>query len=394
MDGEQPGSVHLKHTWIAPTTSNCNTWGMQELQALVSLYNSGDDRLVKNVLSQADRSRIAEGITLSRYPTDLHQQIPTFSLWWIGMLHDYWMYGRDTAFIADLLPGERQVLNFFNHYQQADGTLKDVPYWIFSDWVDEWSQGIAPVGKNGKSALLDIQLLWTYKLAAQMEAKMGLKDFAKLYSVRAAQLTKAIQDKYWDTQRGLYADTEEKNSFSQHVNALAILAGLVNNKAAAAIGVKIMDDSSLTQATIYFKYYVHQAMIKAGFGNNYMNWLTIWKKNIEMGLTTWAEISNINNARSDCHAWGSSPNIEFYRTILGIDSDAPGFTKVLIKPQPGNLQNISGEIPHPDGTIKVSYIKKGVSWNVLVELPGKVTGSFQFLGKSMVLKPGKNAFII
>jgi hypothetical protein len=157
--------------------------GDARIQALVSLYNSGDDRLVKNVIRLADQSRIAEGITLSRYPTDLHQQIPTFSLWWIGILHDYWMYGRDTSFIADKLPGSRQVLTFFNRYQQPDGSLKDVPYWNFTDWVTdkEWTYGMPPVGKNGESAVLDLQLLWSYKLAAEMEAKMGLQDLAKLY---------------------------------------------------------------------------------------------------------------------------------------------------------------------------------------------------------------------
>ena len=30
----------------------------------------------------------------------------------------------------------------------------------------------------------------------------------------------------------------------------------------------------------------------------------IRRENIKMGMTTWAEISEISNARSDCHAWG------------------------------------------------------------------------------------------
>jgi hypothetical protein len=59
-----------------------------------------------------------------------------------------------------------------------------------------------------------------------------------------------------------------------------------------------------------------------------MNWLDIWKDNLANGLTTWAEISDINNTRSDCHAWGSHPNIEFFRTVLGIDTDAPGFKAI------------------------------------------------------------------
>ncbi|WP_211217521.1 alpha-L-rhamnosidase C-terminal domain-containing protein [Segetibacter koreensis] len=367
--------------------------GDARIQALISLYNSGDDRLVRNAINLMDHSRIAEGITLSRYPTDLDQQIPTFSLWWIGMLHDYWMYGPDSTFIADKLPGERQVLNFFNHYQQSDGSLKDVPYWNFSDWVygiKGWPRGMAPIGKNGESAILDIQLLWTYKLAAEMEAKMGMKEYAAIYRARAAQLAKSVQRKYWDANRHLFADREEKDKFSQHTNSLAILAGITTKNEAAAIGKKILSDTTLTPASIYFKYYVHQALVKAGLGNDYLNWLDIWKENINMGMTTWAETSDISTTRSDCHAWGSSPNIEFFRTVLGIDTDAPGFAKVKIEPHLGSLKNVTGEMPHPKGKIKVDYRNNDGKWNIEINLPKEVSGDFIWKGKSYKLKEGNN----
>jgi len=91
--------------------------GDTRIQALVSLYNSGDDRLMRNAITQLDYSRMAEGITMSRYPSFTPQEIPTFSLWWIGMVHDYWMYRDDNAFVQSFLPGIRQVLSFFSRYQ-------------------------------------------------------------------------------------------------------------------------------------------------------------------------------------------------------------------------------------------------------------------------------------
>ena len=100
---------------------------------------------------------------------------------------------------------------------------------------------------------------------------------------------------------------------------------------------KLLTDTSLVQASIYFKYYVHQALVKTGMGNDYMNWLGIWRENIKMGMTTWAEMSDISASRSDCHAWGSSPNIELFRTVLGIESNAPGFKNVKIEPHLGAI---------------------------------------------------------
>ena len=172
--------------------------GDTRIQALVSLYNSGDDRLMRNAITQLDYSRMAEGITLSRYPTRHAQQIPPFSLWWIGMIHDYWKYRPDTNFVKEHLPGMRQVLWFFSKYQQPDGSLKSVPYWNFTDWCNGtgWDKGVAPTGKNGNSAALDFQLLWAYQLAAELENKLGQSAKAVMY-VSAEKLQASIKKNYW-----------------------------------------------------------------------------------------------------------------------------------------------------------------------------------------------------
>jgi hypothetical protein len=370
--------------------------GDTRIQCLISLYNSGDDRLMRNAINLLDDSRMAEGVTLSRYPTANAQEIPPFSLWWIGMIHDYWMYRNDESFIKEKLPGVRQVLWFFHKYQQPDGSLKNLPYWNFTDWCETkgWHSGMAPFGKDGNSAALDLQLLWAYQLAATMERSLGMKEYADQYTAAANQLKQTIQKKYWDASKDLFADTDNKDVFSQHTNSLAILTNTITGANATALAKKILNDTSLTQATIYFKFYVYQALTKAGLGNDYLNWLGIWKKNLEMGMTTWAEISDINNTRSDCHAWGASPNIELYRIVLGIDSDAPGFKKIKIVPHLGSLTNASGSIPHPDGNISVSYKKINNEWKILITLPGNTSGQLLWKGKEYSLKQGKNSFTV
>jgi hypothetical protein len=370
--------------------------GDTRIQCLVSLYNSGDDKLVRNAINLIDDSRMAEGATLSRYPTANAQEIPPFSLWWVGMVHDYWIYRDDEAFVKSKLPGIRQVLWFFNKYQQPDGSLKNLPYWNFTDWCETkgWQNGMAPVGKDGFSAALDLQLLWAYQLAAELEDKLGMKEYAKQDEAAAAQLKQTIQKKYWDSGKKLFADTDEKDVFSQHTNSLAILTGLASDANAATLAKKLVSNDDLTQATIYFKYYLHLALTKAGLGNDYLNWLDIWKQNLAMGMTTWAEISDINNTRSDCHAWGASPNIELYRIVLGIDSDAPGFKKLKIIPHLGSLTHASGTISHPDGNIMVSYEKTNDNWKVSITLPSNTPGYLLWKDKRYELKPGENSLMV
>lgn len=372
--------------------------GDTRIQCLVSLYNSGDDRLMRNAITCIDNSRMAEGATLSRYPTANAQEIPPFSLWWIGMIHDYWMYRDDEAFVRNKLPGIRQVLWFFHKYQQADGSLKNVPYWNFTDWCDTkgWDAGVAPIGKDGSSAALDLQLLWAYELAADLESHLGIRDYANQYSMAATQLKETIQKKYWDASKQVFADTPDKDVFSQHTNSLAILTGISTGATAASLARKIMTDAELTQATVYFKYYLHQALTAAGFGNDYLNWLNIWKQNLAMGMTTWAEMSDINNTRSDCHAWGASPNIELYRIVLGIDSDEPGFKRIKINPHLGSLTHASGSIPYLStlDNISTDYKEVAGGWNISISLPGNVPGYLVWKGKRYELKPGANSLVI
>jgi alpha-L-rhamnosidase len=362
--------------------------GDTRIQAMISYYNTSDDRLARNALTEIDHSRLPEGVTRSCFPSKGTQVISTFSLWYICMLHDYWMYRGDNDFIKNLLPGERGVLDFFSKYQQPDGSLKNTPYWAFVDWAGNLAGGVK--GSDGSAAIYDLQLLWAYQWAAEMEAKIGLHDYAVIYGGKAAQLKTTIRRKYWDPVKKLYADTKEKTGFSQHVNSLAILTGMVSDADMPAVAGALLNDKSLTQCSVYFKYYLNQALVKAGLGDDYMKWLGIYRENIAMGLTTWAEYSDVNTTRSDCHAWGASPNIEFYRTVLGIDSYAPGFSKVRIEPHLGKLTSAGGEIPHPRGKIAVNYQLTQGRWSVSINLPEKTTGSLIWHGKAYPLKPGDN----
>ncbi|WP_346857922.1 alpha-L-rhamnosidase C-terminal domain-containing protein [uncultured Draconibacterium sp.] len=369
--------------------------GDGRIQALVSLYNSGDDRLIRNALNLMQYSQQPEGVTASRHPSVTPQYISTFSLWYIAMLHDYMMYANDLKFVEDKLQSARNVLDFFRRYQNEDGSLKNLPYWTFTDWVftDGWEEGIGPIGKDGSSALLDLQLLYAFQMAADLELQLGVKEQAKVFTEKAELLKNTIRTKYWDADRQLFADRIEKDKFSQHAGILGILTGMFNAEESERTAKLLLTDTSLAPASIYFKFYLHQALTKAGLGNDYLKWLNKWRENINMGLTTWAETSEINDTRSDCHAWGASPNIEFFRIILGIDSDAPCFSKIKIEPHLGDITEIDGEMPHPNGKIEVSYKFINETLNAVVTLPQNTSGTFIWNNKSYQLLAGENSLV-
>jgi alpha-L-rhamnosidase len=369
--------------------------GDTRIQCLVSLYNSGDSRLMRNAIEQLDNSRTAEGATLSRAPSALQQYIPGFSLWWIGMLHDYWMYAaatpEQTAFVAQMLPGVRAVLDFFATHQRPDGSLGEMPWWNYVDWVDKWPNGEPPRGPNGASAPQDLQLLLALNWSARLEAALGRKSQAADNAASAEKLRATIRKLYWDAGRGLIADTPQHNAYSQHANALAVLAEVVGGAEARTMIERVIAPAStgLAQCSVYFRYYLHQAMVQAGLGDRYLEMLAPWKEQLTMGVSTWPEEFR-STSRSDCHAWGASPNIELFRTVLGIESLAPGFRRVLIRPNLGKLPRASGTIPHPNGEISVRFDLRAAKPSGQVILPAGVDGELRWKGMTRPLVAGKN----
>jgi len=366
--------------------------GDTRIQALVSLYTTGDGRLMRNAIELLDSSRTAEGATYSRAPSRLQQYIPPFSLWWIGMLHDYWMYQDDPAFVARMLPGVRAVLWFFAAHQQPSGSLGRMPWWNFVDWTKEWADGVPPALAGGNSAPLDLQLLLAYQWATEMEAALGNKALAEEDRQAAARLRDAVRHLYWDAGRRLFADTPAegtvKREYSQQTNALAVLAGVSVDAEARDLIERVAGDQSLVQCSIYFRHYLHSAMNKAGAGDRYLDMLGPWRTMLDLGLTTWAETAD--PARSDCHAWGASPNFELFRTMLGIDSAAPGFARVVIRPFLGKLTHLSGAIPHPKGEIAVTLTLDNGKLEAGVTLPAGVEGQFEWHGQTRDLHSGEN----
>lgn len=368
--------------------------GDTRIQMFVSYYNSGDDRLAKNAINLIDQSRQPDGFTLSRYPDTQNQVIPTYSLWHVSTLYDYMLYGKDPEFVKSKILGARQIMNYFISFMDDDGSIKNIPGWNYTDWVPEWSRGTGPMSEDGSSAVLDLQMLHALIAAVEIEKTVGEESYMLLYQKYADGLRRVIMDKYWDEERGLFADTPEKKLYSQHANSLAILAGLVDGERAKNIANQMLEDDSMAPASIYFSYYLHLALAEAGLGNQYLEWLDVWREYIDLGMTTWGETSQVLTTRSDAHAWGASPNIEFFRIILGIQSVGPQFSEVLIQPNIESFKNISGKMPHPNGEISVSYkqTKKGLTAEI--SLPEGVSGTFVWEGTSTQLKGGQNSLTL
>lgn len=357
--------------------------GDTRIQALISLYISGDDRLMRKALRLVDWSRLEEGITMSRVPSNVIQIIPPFSLFWTNMVHDYWMLRNDPALIGELLPGIEAVLGWYeNKINFSTGMLGPTPYWNFVDWATQWpwnwygenTGGSPKGGKEGGSSILTLQFAYALNEAAELFTAYGKYDLVQHYLELANQISDSTIALCWDSSRQLLADTPEKNEFSQHAQVMAILSGAKLPVESKELMARVASDNTLIQCTFYYRFYLTLAMKKAGLGDNYLNMLDPWYQMIGLGLTTFAETPD--PTRSDCHGWSASPNYDFLATVCGIEPAEPGFKTVRIAPHLGDLQWVEGQMPHPNGMIIVNLqtLEHGLKSDIT--LPPGLTGKF------------------
>ncbi|MGO9336521.1 MAG: alpha-L-rhamnosidase C-terminal domain-containing protein [Terracidiphilus sp.] len=368
--------------------------GDTRIQALISYAVGDDDRLARQALQAFDWSRIPEGITRSRYPSSLPQSIPTFSLIYVGMLHDYWMYSPDKdGFARALLPGSRTVLDWFANYEQPDGLLKKLPWWSFIDWVSD-NQEIPTYDKNGESCVTTLEYLGALTDAADLESALGDSVLATRYQSRAAHVRTGLYDKCWSAPRGLLADTPDQKGFSQQANILGVLYDVIPKdrqqqvlKQMLSIDPGTTPDGVLS-ASYYFRFYLARALDHAGMADDYLDSIGPWRELLPLHFSTWPEVPG--NTRSDSHAWSAHPIYDFLTLVAGIEPASPGFASVRIAPHLGSLPSLTATYPHPQGPIKVEYLRQGSGLSATITLPGSLTGSFKFGAKTWPLKPGVN----
>lgn len=375
--------------------------GDTRIQALISLYVSGDDRLVRNALMAYDESRLYEGLTQSRYPSANPQVIPPFSLYWVDMVHDYWMLRDDPQFVKSFLPGIDQVLSWFtNRVDPKTGLLGKVEYWNFVDWADEWPWipknrigGVPKGGRDdGQSSIVTMQFAYAAQRATEMCNYFNQPLQAEKYKQLAQKLTKAVYQNCWDASRGYLADTPEKTDFSMHAQIFGVLTNTIPENEQPAMMEKIMSDQKLIQPTLYFRFYLTQALKKSGLADRYLQTLEPWKEMLRIGLTTFAEKQD--PTRSDCHAWSASPNYDFLATVAGIRPSSAGFKTISMEPALGDLKFIKGQMPHPSGMIVFNLKRTGNNGiQGDVTLPDGLSGTFGWKGKTLQLK-GKTAIDI
>jgi len=318
--------------------------GDTRITALLSYVLCNDDRLAREAIDAFDRSRLVNGLTQGGYPNRHVSELPLFSLVYIAMLNDFLMWRGDVSFVRRYMLGVETILCYFRNSIKANGligrqTLRQdksclyMPEWFFVDWTNGagWKNGEPVAASRGDSYLISFFYLYAIQQAVNLYRFAGDKKYADNLEQQANAIRDILRKEAFDAKRQVFVDDPSGLYISQHTNIFAILTdtylGVVDGQ---LLLDNILYNNTVAAATVYFKFYLYEAMYHIGRADLIWPDMKLWHDMIDNGLTTFAE--KPEPTRSDCHGWSSHPLYHFITSILGIRPVAPGGSALSIRP--------------------------------------------------------------
>lgn len=287
--------------------------------------------------------------------------IPTYSMWYIYILHDWFMYTGKKELLEkqrDYLTGLMDLLSA-NIDENGKNVIRG---WRFLDWPTQDRPNVTDAGVQSMHIIAVQCLKKLFEVLGENEKVLQCeKDLQKLRS---------CPQEYEDAKQAA---------------ALLVMAGLEN---AEEVNEKLLKAGGAKGMSTFMGYYILTARAMAGDYQGCLDAIReYWGGMLALGATTFWEDFNVdwmeNASRIDelpedgkvdvhatyggycyqghrhsfCHGWASGATPWMSEYVLGVKIVEPGCKKVKIEPHLGDLDWAEGTYPTPYGEIYVSHKK-------------------------------------
>jgi len=326
---------------------------------------SGDDRLMRQTITNFAASVTPSGLTQSRFPSHVKQVIAGFPLYWILQVCDHHLFFGDSGYSRSFLPRIDGVLEFFHEHIDDRGLVSGFPdeVWSYVDWVTNWAstdthpdKGVPTSGRASKRHTF-FSLLYGHvlKQAASLVRAVGRPGYAEEYETRAAAVLQAVRTHCYDGSffTDSTADIAGDDAYSQHCQVFAILSGAANDPADhARLLRESFSNPRFSKCSYVMMLYALRAFALAGDDMYASYWPRARAPFVQMirnNLSTMEE--DDVRQRSDCHAWSAVMIYEHCTEIAGIRPLEPGCAKVLFSPRVGLSEEVDAKVALGAGNV-------------------------------------------
>ena len=309
-----------------------------------------------------------------------HNFHTSYSLGWLQMLLDYYDYTGDRRLVEEMAPYVHQLLDTYATWRGKNGLISEAPNYMFMDWVN-----IAGFGCHHPPAVIGQGYLTAFyyhglEQGSRVAQMLGDTERLRKYAQLRAEIARAFQRELWVTEKGLYRDgkpfqtsvkpsqwlpaDKEIETFSPHVNLLAVLYDLAPRPEQAAIVERVLAQKALNTQP-WFMHWVFQAIDHAG----------LFEKHATAQMRRWRIVRETQSFKEMwtggdlSHGWCSTPLVQMSGRVLGIAPAEPGFRRIAIRPALCDLTWAKGSVPTPHGSVSVSWTLAEGKLHLAVTLP-------------------------
>ncbi len=334
------------------------------IETLMTAFSFGDMSL-----SRFDITRTAELLRQN----DGQMFHTTYSLIWVRMLWDVYMFTGDIALLRENIDALKLLLGRFKRYIGQNGIIESPPNYMFVDWIyiDELSMHHPP--KALGQTCLNMFYYGALRTALKIYNEIGDGANATECEMASDRLKSAINGLLFDKNKGLYFEglntpTDEKllhqfmpqntdkRYYLKHSNILSAYFGVCENP--EEIIEKIMTDECEGDYQPYFAHYLLEAIYENGLRDKYtLPLIERWKQPVgecSKGLVEGFITPEPNYGFDHSHAWGGTPLYSLPKALIGLKIDKPGMSELTLTPSLLGLENAYVELPTQYGNVTVN----------------------------------------
>ena len=253
------------------------------------------------------------------------------------------------------------------------------------DWPHSGSLGLAP-GYGGeddgfvytdRNAVVNAYAYRALTLMGEIAEVLGIDSEAADLQAKATKMKAAFNKAFLDKKHKRYKDGPSDSHASLHSNMFALLFGLVPDKYRKSVTEFIV--SRGMACSVYGAQFLLEALYDGEAQDAAFKLLTdsslrSWSNMLEVGSTitleAWDDSFKPNQDWN--HLWGAAPGNIIPFKLMGVEPLEPGFSKVRIRPRPGDLRHAEMALPTIRGQIFISVENTESRKVVTVDLPANM----------------------
>lgn len=353
----------------------------------VTLTGSNDLRLVKRsimLFQDMYRELFYEDKTKHPDEIDLLEDYPLLSL---EALNWYVDRTDDLAFAESLWANYDKLVRDNLQRRGANGLVHNKR--VFIEWTQIQKRDVI---NTAFQAILAHACQNMSRLAGQLNKP----DAVRFYQREAEALAKAINRELWDSKKMAFTDGIQQDTMINHHYPISsvwpYLAGITNETQEAAIfpyvAEALKDIGSVSRqkkTTPYGSFYVLAALYDQGMTEEAEQFIRKhWGEMVyKHDDTTWENFDDVGNGTIS-HAWSAAPTYYLTTQVLGVNLGWPQPAdpdQLIIAPQTTSINWGKGTVPHPRGTVHISWEIKGDQLWLECEAPEGVNWKVQPKGR-------------